>query len=572
LDPTSGNVSIEGQSIITRRNAVQRMIGVCPQENILWDKLTCLEQLEFIGVKFWFKFQAVWKLPAATAVFWFALEYCNLNRWLTRRIAVLLALGPLLLFLLILTNDAHHLIWRGFSFDRGVQAQFGLVNWIVTGYGYALAVIGVIVFLGLFIRSPQHRMPAMLILLGMVAPRVTFALDTLHLIPVEPIDPTVLVFIFTATMYATALFRFRLFHLVPIAHETVLAQMREGMLVLDRQRRIVDLNPAAEQILDASAGRVRGHPVQVLTAYADLTPLLDAAGQGVAAQSQRDAAQSQRDAAQSNPDVSRSEVTLSRAHATRHYVLEHSPIRDQRGLPLGDLVLFHDVTEQRQAQTRLVEQQRVVASLQERERLARELHDTLVQTTAAIRMQADTANALMDRGDTELLRAALTRLSALAQDVHSDLREFIFGSTVTAGGRPGFYEAVRRYLARFTQTWSVQTDLRVSPLLEQGELSITVQAQLWRIIQEALANTRKHAAAQHVLVAFETDASDPRLLTLVIEDDGCGFDSTQFAVSDEHGFGISSMRARAQTIGCTFEIASVPGKGTRVWVKVPQDN
>jgi hypothetical protein len=123
---------------------------------------------------FWFKFQAVWKLPAATTAFWFALEYCNLNRWLTRRIAALLAMGPLLLFLLILTNDAHHLVWRGFSVDQVVQAQFGIVNWILTGYGYVLALIGIIVFLGLFIRSPQHRIPATLILPGMLAPRVTY--------------------------------------------------------------------------------------------------------------------------------------------------------------------------------------------------------------------------------------------------------------------------------------------------------------------------------------------------------------------------------------------------------------
>jgi signal transduction histidine kinase len=525
---------------------------------------------------FWFMFQAVWKLPAVTAVFWFALEYCNLHRWLTRRIAALLLLGPLLLFLLILTNDAHHLIWRGFSFDRAVEAQFGIVNWILTGYGFVLALIGIIVFMGLFIRSPQHRTPATLILLGMVAPRVTYVLDIFHLNPVEPMDPTVLVFIFTATMYAIALFRYRMFHLVPIAHEIVLAQMREGILVLDRQQRIVDLNPAAEQILDVAAVRVRGHPVQALAAYADIKPLLDATSQSQPqrdiAQSQRDAAQSQRDAAQLNTGVSRSEVSLRRSHAARNYVLVHSPIRDQRGLPLGDLVLFHDVTEQRQAQTRLVEQQRVVASLQERERLARELHDTLVQTTAAIRMQADTASALMDRDDREPLRAAVTRLSALAQDVHSDLREFIFGSTAALDGGPGFYDAVRRYLARFTQTWSVQTNLRVSPLIEQRALSVAVQAQLWRIFQEALANTRKHAAAQHVVVAFETDPTDRRLLTLLIEDDGCGFDSTLLAVSDEHGFGIPSMRERAQTIGSTFEIDSAPGKGTRIWVKVPQDN
>lgn len=525
---------------------------------------------------FWFKFQAVWKLPAAIGVFWFALEYCNLNLWLTRRNAALLGAGPLVVCLLILTNDAHHLVWRGFSFDQGVQAQSGIVYWILIGYGYVLTLIAIIVFLGLFIRSPQHRIPATLILLGMLGTRVSYVLDTLNLNPFEPMDLTFLGFIFTATMYAVALFRFRMFHLVPIAHETVLVQMREGMLVLDRQGRIVDLNPAAEQILDVQAAHIRGQSVNVLPVDADIQPLLEAVRRKLshrdATQSHRDAAQPQSDAEQVRADVSRSEISLRRAHTTRTYVLEHSPIRDQRGLPLGDLVLFHDVTEQRQAQDRLVEQQRVVASLQERERLARELHDTLVQTTAAIGMQADAAGAWLDRGETGLLRDALTRLSTLSQDVHSDLREFIFGSTAAAGGGPEFYEAVRRYLARFTQTWSVQTELRVSPLLEQRGLSAAVQAQLWRILQEALANTRKHAAAQHAFVAFENDASVTRLLTLVIEDDGCGFDPTQLAAPDEHGFGIASMCERAQSIGSTFEIYSMPGKGTRVVVKVPQDS
>lgn len=64
LDPTSGNVLIEGQSILTQRNAAQRMIGVCPQENILWDKLTCLEQLEFVGVNYGFSNQQTRKRGA----------------------------------------------------------------------------------------------------------------------------------------------------------------------------------------------------------------------------------------------------------------------------------------------------------------------------------------------------------------------------------------------------------------------------------------------------------------------------------------------------------------------------
>ena len=63
---------------------------------------------------FWFKFQAVWPMPSVTAQLWFALEYANLRRWLTRRTLALLAFPSLLLLVLILTNDVHHLVWLGF--------------------------------------------------------------------------------------------------------------------------------------------------------------------------------------------------------------------------------------------------------------------------------------------------------------------------------------------------------------------------------------------------------------------------------------------------------------------------
>src|SRR5450759_1306193 len=62
----------------------------------------------------WVEFQAIWKLPTVTAGLWFALEYANLDRWLSRRALVLLAIPPLLFVLLVVTNDAHHWIWTGF--------------------------------------------------------------------------------------------------------------------------------------------------------------------------------------------------------------------------------------------------------------------------------------------------------------------------------------------------------------------------------------------------------------------------------------------------------------------------
>ncbi len=493
----------------------------------------------------WVKFQEMWPLVSTTALFCFVVEYANLGRWLTRRNLALLSIPVLAQFALVLTDDLHHWMWSGFSFDGYVQPIRGMGIWIMMTYAYALTVLHVIILLWLFVRSPLHRAPVGLILLARTTTVSMFLIDAVNRNPFAPIDLGSLVSPFSFTLYLIALFRYRMFDVIPVARETVIDQMQEGMLVLDAHRHIVDLNRAAEKILGQTAPTLRGHAItQVVPASSDM-----------------------------RLDGSESEMSIDAGDAARTISLHLSSIKDRRGSPLGYLVLLNDVTEQKQAQQQLLKQQRVVATLEERERLARELHDTLVQATASIRMQAETANVLLTRGETVTTRDCLARLVDMAQDIHLDLREYIFEASAASAAEESFFIALRAYLEQFIQRWAIQTQLHVPAELERRGFDAAVRTQLLRIIQEALANTRKHGSAHCADVIFELEkpvfSEKTGFYRCFVEDDGCGFEPMQLAAPDARGFGIRSMRERAQAIGGTVEIQSAPGRGTRVMVRVP---
>ncbi len=141
---------------------------------------------------------------------------------------------------MILTNDFHHLIWLSFSFDGYVQQVRGTGFWILIGYGYLLVALHVITLLWLFVRSPLHRWPVGLILLGRLLTATAYFLGATNRNPFAPMDLTILTVNLSSGLYTLALFRFRMLDLIPVARETVIEQMREGMLVLDAQRRIVE--------------------------------------------------------------------------------------------------------------------------------------------------------------------------------------------------------------------------------------------------------------------------------------------------------------------------------------------
>jgi signal transduction histidine kinase len=490
----------------------------------------------------WFKFQAVWKLPTVTATTCFALEYVYPGRWLTRRRLILLSLPPLLVTLLVLTNDLHGWYWPAFSYDGAVQPLRGAVNWITNAYGMGLVLVNTTAFVWLFIRSPQHRWPVALMVAGQVAGRVFYAVDLATGYAALQPDPMILSVVVTVVTYAVALFGFRLLDPLPAARTMVVRQMREGMVVFDADWRALSLNPAAERMLSVQGRHVRG------VSWQDLLPSAPAMSGCLA----------------SGADPV--EVSLGDGAKARHYTLGLTPLTDHRGLTVGYLLLLHDVTARRQAQAQLVEQQRALAMLSERERLARELHDSIGQVLGYAKMQAQAARARLAQDQVEAADGDLAQLVAVVQDAHVDVREYIMGAQVNSSNGHGFLPALRQYLVRFSQHYDLQTGLIAPPEGVEGTLEPTVEAQLLRIVQEALTNVRKHAQAREVQVNVELAAEH---VQVVVEDDGVGFDPAGLAPGEELRYGVGFMRERAKEVRGSVEIESAPGKGTRVVVCVP---
>jgi len=351
---------------------------------------------------------------------------------------------------------------------------------------------------------------------------------------------------FLFVMYAIALFGFRIFDPIPLARQTVLAQMREGMLVLDPLGRVASLNPAAESILRTPAARARGKTlVELLPAFPDLSARLVEAG------------------------ASPLDISLGTGPDARIYAPRLSLLQDYRGLLIGRLLTLRDVTEQRQAQAQLVEQQRALATLQERERLGRELHDDLAQVLGYVKMKAQIAREALAEEEKTAVDRHLAQLLAAAQEAHADVRDYVLGFGTDPPAGDGFLSSLRAYLRRFGENYEIETDLTVSPEITDRALEPVAQVQLLRIIQEALTNTRKHAAARRAHVSLSAENG---LARIVIEDDGRGFDPRQAAEGTGQTYGLRFMRERAADVGGSVEIDSAPGRGTRVTVEVPVKN
>lgn len=489
----------------------------------------------------WVKFQAIWQLPATTAITCFILEFAWPGRWLTRRNLILLFIVPLLHVLAILSNDLYPPGWLGFRFEGSVIPLYGRGSWFILAYSFGLGIINFIVFAWSFVHASQQRWPVIGMATGQIAVGTVFLLEAAGIshstFPGEILGIAILFLI-----YAIVLFGFRILNPVPLAHQMALKQMHTGMLVLDSRRRVVSLNPSAERILKVPALGAMGRPIwELLPDYPDESRI-DAAGTEI-------------------------ELSLGAEQDVRHYTLTISLFKDWWGLDSGGLLLLRDVTEQKQVQAKLIAQKQALAMLQERERLARDLHDTLGQVLGYASMQVDAAAKLSRDGQGENAARQLDRLGGMIRGAHAEVRDYIMNLRTTPALHRPFFTAVQQYLEGFTSNYDIQTDLTVGSSWNDTTFSPDTQMQIFRIVQEALTNVRKHGKAHHVQVKFE--AEDGRVF-VTIRDDGHGFLKNNLDMVYGQHFGLQFMQERAGQLGGTLQIQSTPGEGTEVVLEVPE--
>jgi signal transduction histidine kinase len=269
------------------------------------------------------------------------------------------------------------------------------------------------------------------------------------------------------------------------------------------------------------------------------------------------------------------EICLGVEPETRYYLLETSELEDWRGMAIGHLLLLCDVTEHKLAQVQAVKQQRAQAMLQEREQLARELHDCLGQVFAFVNVQGQTIQRLMNRGDIETAHEYIGRMVDVTREADVDIRESILSLRVTLSEH-GFFPALTLFLIRYEKNYNIHILLEVPEAFADRAFEPLVEVQLLRILQEALTNVRKHASARCVRIAFAVENDCERspcahspCARITIQDDGQGFDpGGGFAGTGEH-VGLRVMRERVEELGGNLSLYSKPGQGTEVVVRVP---
>jgi signal transduction histidine kinase len=209
-----------------------------------------------------------------------------------------------------------------------------------------------------------------------------------------------------------------------------------------------------------------------------------------------------------------------------------------------------------------------LATLAERERIARELHDNLAQVLGYIRLQAGGVASAIGGGQTaEALRLVGT-IDAAVAEAYADVREAILGLRSHAGAERDLARGLQRYVTLYQRQTGLPVTLDTSDDLTELPLVPMAEAQLLRIIQEALNNSRKHSGCSRVSLRLAPDGTGgERHLVAVIEDDGRGFDPQQPGTGLR--FGLVSMRERAHEVGGSLRIDSAPGRGTRVTVRLP---
>ncbi len=223
-----------------------------------------------------------------------------------------------------------------------------------------------------------------------------------------------------------------------------------------------------------------------------------------------------------------------------------------------------DITESRQTQAQILEQQRVLATLTEGERLGRELHDSLGQVLGFASLKLGATRKLVADGKLEKADDQMEHLESILSDAHADVREYILNLRTAPSRDQPFLATVRHYLDGFRQNYGIQVTLNVDEGLGQSAFPPEAQVQVLRILQEALSNARKHGQAHCVQVSFAVEES---LIRIVIQDDGQGFDVTQPA--GEGHYGLRFIRERAEGLGGRLSVDSAPGLGTRVEVEIP---
>jgi PAS domain S-box-containing protein len=248
----------------------------------------------------------------------------------------------------------------------------------------------------------------------------------------------------------------------------------------------------------------------------------------------------------------------------RTYLSVKFPLYDEQGTPTGLCGIATDITELKQARDQLRRLSGSIMANQEKERkaIARELHDELGQVLTALRMDAVWLSERLQPQDPKAGDRAVV-MCRLIDNTIDEVRGLATRLRPGVLDDLGLIDALEWYIADFEKRTGIACIFKHRQVPSIDGIGATAA---YRIVQEALTNVTRHAAATQVKVSLEPEKD---MVTLAVVDNGRGFNLQEIAASE--CLGLAGMRERAGLLGGSLEIRSRPGKGTKVCFRLPAD-
>ena len=282
---------------------------------------------------FWSKVAYLGTVSCPPLVFMFALVSTHKERWFTRRNMILLWMIPVATFLLAATNEWHGQIWSSFTPSPDPNSNLiiyghdGIFFWVHCIYAYFLAVAANVLFIwGAVHFQHIYRRQMVALAFSVSIIWIVNVAYNFKLIPIPGLDLTPIAFSIAGFMLIFSFYRLRLFDIVPVAHQKLIESMRDGLIVLDDQDRIVEVNPSAEEIFECSADQVIGLSLTAIFRenHIDLENIEEL-----------------------------DQISRQRGEILRTYSVNSSSLINRKNIHSGWMLIFHDITEQKQAEEAL---------------------------------------------------------------------------------------------------------------------------------------------------------------------------------------------------------------------------
>lgn len=510
--------------------------------------------LAFLGAAVW-SFSAmneVFASSIASNIFWsqvcyiglfitplwflFAVTYTQNEKWINKSRVLILMVIPAIVLLMVFTNQWHGLVWPQVTTVQTASGtnfiySHGIGVWIAATYSYLLMIMGMILLLQTVINSEGlYRHQAGLLLVGAIFPLFLNAVYLENMFPVQGVDPTPFGFFITVILSAWSIFKFQFLEVMPVAHTTLFKNMEDSVVVLDVKNKIVELNPAAEKLLDVDRN-VLGQSADSVMERVNGFTVPDGETQ----------------------KHYETRLISSDGACSKSYWLDVKikPIHSKNSF-LGHLISLTDITRTKMAE------ERAQKAVKEKELLMRETHhrvkNNLMVISSLLNLQS---RYVKDEDALNVLKESRNRANSMAL-IHERLYSFSDLKNINFG------EYVRSLVGDLFKNYAVSTDtVKLEMAVEDVQMDVDTAIPIGLILNELVSNSLKYAfpAGKGTLkIVFKRE--DENLL-LSVKDDGVGI-SAGIDIKKSDTLGLTLIRGLVEQIGGKLTVDS--SHGTEVCV------